>query len=44
MEEIVKHVGVVKPWNISYYCPKDIERINDFVNKMGLKNVKTFKW
>lgn len=42
MEEIVKHVGVVKPWAISYYCPKDLERINGFVKKMGLKNVRPF--
>lgn len=44
MEEIVKHVGTVKPWSISYYSRKDLEQINDFVKKMGLKNVKTFNW
>lgn len=33
MKEIVKHVGTVKPWSISYYSRKDLEQINDFVKK-----------
>lgn len=44
MKEIVKHVGTDKPWAISYYSQKDLERINDFATKMGLTNVKTFSW
>lgn len=42
MEEIVKRIGIDKLWAISYYSTKDLERIDSFVKKMGLKNVKTF--
>lgn len=44
MEEIVKYIGIDKPWAISYYSPKDLEQIESFIKKMGLKNVKTFNW
>lgn len=44
MEEIVKHIGTVKPWIISYYSQKDLEQINKFMTKVGLVNVKTFSW
>ena len=44
MEEIVRHIGIDKSWVMSYHVPKDLERIDSFVKKMGLKNVRKFKW
>ena len=44
MKEIVKQVGADIPWSVSYYSPEDLERINDFVKKIGLTNVRTFNW
>lgn len=44
MKEIVKRIGIDKPWVISYYSSKDLERIDSFVKKIRLKNVKTFNW
>lgn len=44
MEEIVKHIGIDKPWAISYHVPEDLKRIDSFVKKKGLKKVREFKW
>lgn len=44
MKEIVKQVGTDIPWTVSYHSSKDLERINDFVTKIGLTNVRTFNW
>lgn len=44
MEEIVKHIGIDKPWTISYYCSNDLVQIYSFLQKNKLKNVKTFIW
>ena len=44
MEEIVKHIGIDKPWAISYHVPEDLKRIDSFVKKIDLKKVREFKW
>ena len=44
MEEIVKYIGIDKPWAISYHVSEDLVRIASFVKKMGLKKVREFKW
>lgn len=44
MEEIVKYIGIDKPWAISYHVPEDLKRIDSFVKKMDLKKVREVKW
>ena len=44
MKEIVKQVGADIPWTVSYHSSEDLKRINDFVTKIGLTNVRTFNW
>ena len=44
LEEIVKQIGKDKSWSISYHEPKDLKQIESFVQKVDLKNVKTFNW
>lgn len=44
MEEIVKHIGIDKPWAISYHVSEDLKRIDSFVKKIDLKKVREFKW
>ncbi len=44
MEEIVKNIGISKPWAIFYHAPEDLMRIKSFENKVGVKNVRTFEW
>lgn len=42
MKEIMKHIGISKPWAISYYNQKDLVQIKSFIKEMSLKNVRTF--
>ena len=44
MKEIVKQVGSDIPWTVSYHSSEDLKRINDFVTKIGLTNLRTFNW
>ena len=44
LDEIIRQTGKDKPWFISYHDNKDSEQIKLFVQKSGLKNVKTFNW
>ena len=44
MEEIVKNIGISKPWAISYHATEDLMRIKTFEDKSGINNVIKFEF
>lgn len=44
MEEIVKNIGISKPWAMSYHISEDLARIKSFESKAEINNVRTFEW
>lgn len=42
--EVVNNTGIEIPWHLAWYSKIDFEKMQEFVEFSGLKNIKSFQW